>query len=96
MNFDDNAAYRQKEIFAMDDFSESDPREVEAAKHSLNYIGMDGNIGCLGTEINHFNQNDCFSTKLKESYKIIKFIIMNIFILLFPQMPSWRVDDWNS
>ena len=48
INFDDNAAFRQKEIFAMDDTTESDRREVEAAKHSLNYIGMDGNIGCLG------------------------------------------------
>ena len=32
----------------MGDTAESDPREVEAAKHSLNYIGLDGNIGCLG------------------------------------------------
>ncbi|XP_018329538.1 succinate--CoA ligase [GDP-forming] subunit beta, mitochondrial [Agrilus planipennis] len=47
MNFDDNAAYRQKEIFAMHDTSEDDPREVEAAKYNLNYIGMTGNIGCL-------------------------------------------------
>lgn len=45
LNFDDNASFRQKEIFAMDDVSESDPREVEAAKHNLNYIGMTGNIG---------------------------------------------------
>jgi succinyl-CoA synthetase beta subunit len=48
MNFDDNAAFRQKEIFAMDDTTESDKREVEAAKYNLNYIGMDGNIGCMG------------------------------------------------
>ncbi|XP_056646374.1 succinate--CoA ligase [GDP-forming] subunit beta, mitochondrial [Diorhabda sublineata] len=47
LNFDDNANFRQKEIFAMDDLSESDPREVEAAKYNLNYIGMAGNIGCL-------------------------------------------------
>ncbi|XP_022081152.1 succinate--CoA ligase [GDP-forming] subunit beta, mitochondrial-like [Acanthaster planci] len=47
VNFDDNAEFRQKEIFAMDDKSESDPREIEASKHNLNYIGMDGNIGCL-------------------------------------------------
>lgn len=32
----------------MEDVSEGDPREVNAAKHNLNYIGMDGNIGCLG------------------------------------------------
>jgi len=48
INFDDNAEFRQKEVFAMNDVSESDPREVEAASWNLNYIGMDGNIGCLG------------------------------------------------
>ncbi|XP_041350121.1 succinate--CoA ligase [GDP-forming] subunit beta, mitochondrial-like [Gigantopelta aegis] len=47
INFDDNASFRQKEIFAMEDTSESDPREVEASRHNLNYIGMDGNIACL-------------------------------------------------
>ncbi|XP_033647817.1 succinate--CoA ligase [GDP-forming] subunit beta, mitochondrial-like [Asterias rubens] len=47
VNFDDNAEFRQKDIFALDDKNESDPREVEASKHNLNYIGMDGNIGCL-------------------------------------------------
>ncbi|KHJ87471.1 succinate-CoA ligase, beta subunit [Oesophagostomum dentatum] len=47
MNFDDSAAYRQKEIFAMGDQSEQDAREVEAHKYNLNYIGMDGNIACL-------------------------------------------------
>ena len=51
INFDDNAEFRQKAIFALDDASESDPREVAAARLSLNYIGMDGNIGCLGTTI---------------------------------------------
>ncbi|XP_037087372.1 succinate--CoA ligase [GDP-forming] subunit beta, mitochondrial-like [Pollicipes pollicipes] len=47
IQFDDNAEFRQREIFAQEDTSESDPREVEAANHNLNYIGMDGNIGCL-------------------------------------------------
>lgn len=47
LNFDDNAKYRQKSIFDMEDITESDPREVEAAKYNLNYIGMTGNIGCL-------------------------------------------------
>lgn len=47
MNFDDNAAFRQKEVFAMHDPTEDDPREVEAAKHNLNYIGMEGNIACM-------------------------------------------------
>jgi len=48
INFDDNSSFRQKEIFAQEDTSENDPREVEAAKWNLNYIGMTGNIGCLG------------------------------------------------
>ena len=56
INFDDNASFRQKAVFALDDTTESDQREVEASKHSLNYIGMDGNIGCLG---------DCLPTSLK-------------------------------
>lgn len=47
INFDDNAQFRQKDIFAQEDTTESDPREVEAAKWNLNYIGMDGNIACL-------------------------------------------------
>lgn len=47
LNFDDNAKFRQKEIFAMDDTSESDPKEVEASMYNLNYIAMDGNIACL-------------------------------------------------
>lgn len=47
INFDDNAAFRQKEIFAQRDPAEEDPREVEASRHNLNYIGMDGNIACL-------------------------------------------------
>jgi succinyl-CoA synthetase beta subunit len=45
--FDDNASYRQRAIFTEADTSEEDPREVIAAHHSLNYIGLDGNIGCL-------------------------------------------------
>ena len=46
-NFDDNALYRHPEIAAMSDIAEEDPREVEASKHGLNYIGLDGNIACL-------------------------------------------------
>jgi len=47
LGFDDNAQYRQKDIFDMEDTTESDPREVEAGKFNLNYVQMDGNIGCL-------------------------------------------------
>jgi succinyl-CoA synthetase beta subunit len=47
LDFDDNALYRHPEIVAMRDVAEEDPREVEASKHELNYIGLDGNIACL-------------------------------------------------
>ena len=46
-DFDDNALYRHPDIAEMHDPTEEDPREVEAAKYDLNYIGLDGNIACL-------------------------------------------------
>ena len=46
-NFDDNAAFRQREVFEYRDFTQEDPREVSAAEKDINYIGLDGNIGCL-------------------------------------------------
>jgi succinyl-CoA synthetase beta subunit len=46
-NFDDNALYRHPEVAALRDPAEEDPREVEASKYGLNYIGLDGNIACL-------------------------------------------------
>jgi succinyl-CoA synthetase beta subunit len=46
-NFDDNALYRHAEVAALRDVAEEDPREVEASKYGLNYIGLDGNIACL-------------------------------------------------
>lgn len=47
IGFDDNASFRQKAIFDIADTSEDDEREVKAAALGLNYIGMEGNIGCL-------------------------------------------------
>eukprot|EP01062_Namystynia_karyoxenos_P005062 TRINITY_DN11788_c0_g1_i1.p2 TRINITY_DN11788_c0_g1~~TRINITY_DN11788_c0_g1_i1.p2 ORF type:complete len:451 (+),score=227.14 TRINITY_DN11788_c0_g1_i1:86-1354(+) len=47
LGFDDNAEFRQKEIFALQDEAETDAREAEAAKWDLNYIALDGNVGCL-------------------------------------------------
>ncbi len=47
VNFDDNALYRHKEIEDLRDPDEEDPAELEAAKHSLNYIKLDGDIGCM-------------------------------------------------
>lgn len=47
MNFDDSALYRHPDIFEMRDLHEEDPLEVEASKHNLNYIKLDGNVGCM-------------------------------------------------
>ncbi len=47
INFDDNALPRHPDIIALRDMDEEDPREVEASKFNLNYIGLDGNIGCM-------------------------------------------------
>ena len=47
LNFDDNADFRQLEVFSMRDPSQEDSREVRASEHKLNYIGLDGHIGCL-------------------------------------------------
>jgi len=47
MNFDDNALYRQKNIELLRDEDEEDSKEIEATKYDLNYISLDGNIGCM-------------------------------------------------
>ncbi|TWA95137.1 succinyl-CoA synthetase (ADP-forming) beta subunit [Azospirillum brasilense] len=47
MSFDDNALFRHKDVEELRDEAEEDPAEIEAAKHSLNYVKLDGNIGCM-------------------------------------------------
>jgi succinyl-CoA synthetase beta subunit len=47
ISVDDNALYRQQDVVAMRDIDEEDPRETEAAQSGLNYIALDGNIGCM-------------------------------------------------
>ncbi len=47
MSFDDNALFRRANISDMRDHSQEDPREVQAAEHNLNYVGLDGDIGCI-------------------------------------------------
>ena len=47
MNFDDNGLFRQPEIAELRDLDEEDPLEVEAGRHGLNYVKLDGNIGCM-------------------------------------------------
>jgi len=45
LKFDDNAEFRQKNIFSLRDWTQEDDKEVEASKYNLNYIALDGNIG---------------------------------------------------
>jgi len=47
MNFDDNAIFRQPKVFDMRDLTEEDPKEIEASKHGLSYIKLNGSIGCM-------------------------------------------------
>lgn len=47
VTFDDNASFRHKELLELRDLSEEDPREIEASKHDLNYIKLDGEVGCM-------------------------------------------------
>ena len=47
INFDDNALYRHKELIDLRDFNEEDPLEVEASRYGLNYIKLDGTVGCM-------------------------------------------------
>ena len=47
INFDDNALYRHKELLSLKDLSEEEPSEIEAEKFNLNYIKLDGNVGCM-------------------------------------------------
>ena len=47
MNFDPNALFRHADITDLRDFDEEDPKEVDASRHDLNYIALDGNVGCI-------------------------------------------------
>ena len=47
LNFDSNALYRHKDILELRDLDEEDAKEIEASKYDLNYIPLDGNIGCM-------------------------------------------------
>src|SRR5256886_10259323 len=47
MSFDDNAMFRRPNVAELRDYAQEDPREVEAAEHGLNYVALDGDIGCI-------------------------------------------------
>merc|ERR1739844_875803 len=51
LGFDDNASFRQKAIFDMEDTTELDPREVDAASHNLNYVQLDGTSASMASSI---------------------------------------------
>lgn len=68
INFDDNAEFRQKAIHTLRDRSQEDPREVEAAKHDLNYIGLTGNIGCMVNGAGKFTVHSSDSQRDTQSH----------------------------
>ncbi|KTF80623.1 hypothetical protein cypCar_00015236 [Cyprinus carpio] len=76
INFDSNAAYRQKKVFDMRDWTQEDIRDRQAAKADLNYIGLDGTIGCLGGAT---AQQVTEAFKLITSDKKVQAILVNIF-----------------
>ena len=47
MNFDDNALFRHKELLELRDYNEEDPLEIQASRHGINYIRLEGNIACM-------------------------------------------------
>ncbi len=47
MTFDDNAMFRRPNVSELRDYAEEDPREAQAAEYGLNYVALDGNIGCI-------------------------------------------------
>ncbi len=89
MNFDDNAAFRHPEWQQLRDLGEEDPAEVEASKYDLNYIQLDGDIGCLvnGAGLANFLDvgGGATTEKVTEAFKImlriahLKAILVNIF-----------------
>ena len=93
ISFDDNALYKHPEILSLRDFNEEDPMEIEASKHDLAYIKLDGKIGCMviiklyGSEPANFLDvgGGASKEKVSAAFKIIlsdknvKGILVNIF-----------------
>src|SRR5699024_11506776 len=76
LNFDDNALYRQKDIQDLRDLDEEDEKEIEASKHDLSYISLDGNIGCMvngaGLAMSTIDRK---STRLNSSHVSISYAV---------------------
>lgn len=77
INFDSNAAYRQKMMFEMRDWSQEDPRDRQAAKADLNYIGLDGTIGCLG-QCWAFSLASSFMAKINVQLSVLCSFCLNL------------------
>jgi len=78
MNFDDNAEYRQPDIFKLRDWGQEDERDVKAAAANLNYIGLDGSIGCLGGLVH------CFYPFIYNSFSFLSFQFYPFFFNICP------------
>ena len=63
-NFDENAKFRQPDIFQMRDTSQESAAEVKASQYDLNYIELDGSIGCLGS-----SGFECFLPLTQKSFQ---------------------------
>ena len=88
LNFDDNAEYRQKPVFDLRDTTQEDAREVAASEYDLNYIGLDGNIGCMGS---------CFTYTCVSHVHIRYTSHVHIWMLVHLQVNSvcqWMVPVW--
>lgn len=83
INFDSNAEYRQKKVFDMQDWTQEDPRDRQAAKADLNYIGLDGTIGCLGQCTSSGCKKDSLELQSKMSTTERHFLLQGLFVQMF-------------
>ena len=65
MNFDDNAIFRRPEILKLRDFNEEEPAEIEASKHDLAYIKLNGSIGCMVNGAGLSNGNNGYNKTIR-------------------------------
>uniref|UniRef100_A0A0C9PGP5 SUCLG2_1 protein n=1 Tax=Fopius arisanus TaxID=64838 RepID=A0A0C9PGP5_9HYME len=89
ISFDDNAQFRQKDIFELEDTNEKDPREVEASKFNLNYISMDGNIACLGKFILSRSSTENYFLLITRKRNIQLFSILSTLLFIY-NYSKWR------
>merc|ERR1719320_1052265 len=81
MGFDDNAAWRHKDIFDLRDLSQEDPAELEAKERGYEYIRLDGNIGCMVNAANlaHERQKKAEGKKMRDDKEKVQEILFALF-----------------